>query len=234
MFNFGPMEKSINDYQTQQQALRADIEALEQQLDDMKTLPLPRNDLVNQVCKMLDCQAQLYPERLELTLRGVINSPLFDFETSQLDLVSSAGATCQPGTLPRTNALWFFGELIKERITDAIMEMPYPDKVGLPLSKRRAAIEKLDREIKKLKGEESALQKRAVAVGVRQVDPIPTGKREQQVALTEKVKKLVELTPFPDHAIRGMLANGIDPMKEMEKIRKPSLDGLDSVRSQKA
>lgn len=231
MFNFKSLEKSIADIKSQALTLRNDIKKKKQQCDALNTLPLPRDDFAAGICRMLDNQAKLYPERLATTLRGVIANPSFDFESSKLDLVSGAGGVSQPGTLPRENALWFFGEQIKKQITAAIMKMSYPDEVGLPLAARKTAIEKLDKQITALETQAADLQAQAAAAGVsiQGIDPAPT-KKAQRVVLTERVKTLVESTPYPDYVIRSMLADGLDPLEEMKKIPKPSPDNLDQAR----
>ncbi len=186
------------------------------ELAELTKLPLPRSDLAAGIEKMLDAQAQHYPEKLAQTLAGIIANPAFNFENSQLDLISSFGGSCQPGALPKANALWFFGDQIKKRVTDAVMKMPYPEKIGKPLAERKPLIEKLEAEIEHLETEVADSQKQATDLSIHV--GTPKTEREQKVALTENVSRLAKATPYPAHTIRAMLTDGLNPEAEAMKI----------------
>jgi len=166
MIDFNKLKKTISDIGTKTQTLREMIEAKIEERDFLQTAPLPREDFARNICNMLDKQAEVYPERMAQYLGGIINKPMFDFNNPYLDLVAASGGSIQPGTLPKVNALWFFGAVIKERITDAIMIMDYPQEVGPPLAERQPAIEKLNAEIEKLELQEAELREQAEAAGI--------------------------------------------------------------------
>ena len=215
--DFSFLKKSLTDFAQAAKEKADQLEAKKLELSELTKLPLPRADLISGIHTMLDAQAARYPEKLAMTLAGVIANPSFDFANSQLDLVSNSGGCSQPGTLPKQNALWFFGGLIKNRMTDAIMTMPYPKKTGLPLSERQPLIAKLTKEIAQLESEAAELRQQASSLGIN--IPAPMTTREEKISLTKEVMRLTTVTPFPDHAIRQMLIDGIDPLQEMQKIQ---------------
>lgn len=221
MAEFSFLKKSLADFAQTAQKKADKLESKKRELANITSLPLPRQDVVDGICKMLDTQALCYPKKLAVTLRGVIDNPEFDFENSQLDLISSSGGAFQPGMLPKQNALWFLGEVIKGRITDAIQQMPYPDEVGLSLTKRKPLIAKLEAEIKQLETEAAELQTQAKALNI--TIPAPLSEREEKAAFTKEVMRLTTVTPFPDHAIRQMLIDGKDPEKEALKIKQDAV-----------
>lgn len=219
MSTFSFLKKGLTDFAASTKKKTDELAKKKTDLASLKSLPLPREDLISGVCSMLDAQAKRYPESLAQTLDAVISNPQFDFKNSQLDLISNSGNFAQPGTLPRQNALYFFGDIIKEKISSAIEAMPYPAKVGLPLSKRQPLIKKLETEITQLENDISDLQAQAADLNITL--PAPLTEREKKIAETDKIARLVQATPFPDHTIRQMLSDGLDPLREMEKIKTP-------------
>ena len=216
MGNFLGLKKGLEDFANASMKKTEQLKKKKQELTDLNQLPLPREDVAAGICRMLDVQAKRYPERLTQMLAGVVADPSFDFENSQLDLISNSGASCQPGALPKQNALWFFGEQIKNRITDAIMEMDYPE-AGLPTNKRQPLIMKLTKEIETLESEAQELQQQAADLGIK--IPSPVTAREEKIVFTEKVRELVKTTPYPNHTVRQMLLDGLNPLEEMKKIK---------------
>ncbi len=219
MSAFSFLQKGLNDFAKAQKKQAEKLEAKKTELAELKKLPLPREDFISGVCKMIDSQAKNYPQTLARTLAPIISNPAFDFENSTMDLLSASGNFAQTGTLPKQNAFWFFGDLIKQRISDAIEEIDWPKKTGLPLSKRAPLITKIESEIAALEIAAAELRTQAKDLGISV--PAPLTKREQSTAFTAEVARLTEATPYPDHTIRAMLIDGLDPMEEMKKIKAP-------------
>ena len=223
MFNFKSLEKSIADIKSQAETLRDDIVEKTKQRDNLKTSPLSRKDLADQVCAMVDKQGSIYIERLAQALTFAHTHPLHNFAENHLDLIGTAGGSVTPGQIPKENMMWFFGDILTQRLRDAIEIMDWPKKCGPPLAKRRAAIEALDKNIEALEKQAADLQAQAAAAGITIPGISALTKREQSIALTERINELIKSTPVPSHVVRGMLANGIDPEAEAAKIPARSL-----------
>ena len=146
MFDFLKLKTDIASIGAQARKLRGQIEQKKQERENLQSLPLPREDLKARLCSMVDKQGAAYPEKLQMALRGLLCKPLHDYENSFLDLVATTGASVIPGTIPKVNMMWFFGETIKDGLSRAIDTMDYP-KAGPPLAERQPRIDALDKEI---------------------------------------------------------------------------------------
>jgi len=179
MLDFLKLKKSIQDVNVQANSLRQTIEEKKQRRDFLETAPLSRNELAEKVCEMIDAHGAQYPERLSMALEFSKFKPLFDFKASNLALVNTTGGGATEGQLPKVNAYWIFADLYKQRLSDAIDVMDWPDnEVGPPLAERQTELKKLDKEIMKLEGQLQDIRQSAEQAGIHieRVDPIPTNK----------------------------------------------------------
>lgn len=177
MFDFLKIKSNIGELTHQLKKLADEIEKLKRRREDLQTLPLPREELCNQLCVMVDAKAAKYPNSLAKALEGLIHKPFYNFANSRMDLTINYGGGGVAGVVPEANRCWYHGEEYKNRLRDAVMVMDYPDKVGPPLSERKPAIDKLDKEILKLEQQEETLRQQAEAAGIHigRVDPIAPG-----------------------------------------------------------
>jgi len=229
MFNFGKLKASIADIKAQAQTLCDDIKKKRQARDALNTLPLPQADFIDAACEDIDRRADKWTEQLQQSTKHLRASYS---ETVTLPVLETNGGYHKDAFVFPTNLYGIFREPIKQAIRKEIASWDWPKEVGPSRAKRQAEIQKLDREIASLEKQAADLQAQASAAGIsiQGIDPAPT-KREQASALTERVARLVETTPFPNHTIRQMLIDGKDPLKEALKVPTPNPDGLDSVRS---
>lgn len=143
-------------------ALRAKLGTLERRLQDLQTMPLPRKEVADMVCAMIDESAGVYLERLSVSLTHVFSNPLQNhvININHDEGSRNALVVCQaignnpnlvtPKTLERS-LCYLFNEQMKSGVRRAIEDMPYPDVVGPPMAERLREIEKCDRDIEIVK-----------------------------------------------------------------------------------
>lgn len=168
MFDFLPnIKKGIAEISSGVKSLRKEIETKKRQREDLMTAPISRKELADSLCAMVDTQAQAYIRRLELATNFLRNTPLHDFGSGAFDIIGTRGNSSSANDLPRENAMWLLGDLLKQRIRDAVDVMDWPDSpIKLSRVERIKAIEKLDAEIAELREREKAIMHEAHAAGI--------------------------------------------------------------------
>ncbi len=205
MFNFLNLKKNISDFTTDLQVKVDDLNRKNKELYKLKNMPLPRKDVVAGLCEMIDVQTAKCPCELENLLKGVIFNPRHDFKNSRMDLKTEEYIS------------WFFSQQIKEKITDTIMEMPFPQKVGLPLAERKPLIKELEIEVKSLTNEVDQLQEQAASLSINiSAPPI----EEAELFHRMEVERLKTETGIKQLVIDQMLKSDIDPVKEVSRLAK--------------
>lgn len=147
--------------------LRNSIEKKKQEREKLLTQPLSRKELGSKLCGMIDNQADVYIKRLSLAIAGFRNKPFYNFDESHLDIISTIGGSSLPDSIPKQNLAWFLGNLMKERIQDAVDVMDWPNEVGPPLSERKLRVEVLDKEIALLEAKELEFADQVNRAGIR-------------------------------------------------------------------
>ncbi len=175
MLDFLKLKKTISSVGHEANKLRSEIEEKKQRRDYLETSPLPVSEFCDGIDKMIDVHAATYPAQLLDAVRGLINTPQYDFESAYLDLLSIRGGSAHRGTLQKENACWFFGALIKQRIRDAVIDIWPEQEAGPPAKERQVEIRKLGSEIDKLEDQLKALRESAEAAGITlsRADPEP-------------------------------------------------------------
>lgn len=174
MFDFLKLQSTVGELSAKLKSLDQEIEIKKQERENLQTLPLPREEFADALCAKIDAKAAEYPSSLAKAVAGLIYKPFYDFENSRMDLTINYGGGAVAGIVPEANRCWFHGAEYKQRLRDAVMVMPYPEKVGLPKAERHAMIAKLDKEIIKLEQEEDKLRQQAEGAGIHlsRVDPV--------------------------------------------------------------
>ncbi len=199
MLDFLKLKKTIASVGHEANKLRSEIETKKQRRDYLETAPLPVSEFCDGLDKMIDAHGSGYPAQLLDAVRGLINTPQYDFESAHLDLLSIRGGSAHRCTLQKENACWFFGALIKQRIRDAVIDIWPTEESGPPLVERRLEIEKLDVEISALEAKLVDLRESAERAGISidRADPVsvrpglfaggkPFGKEDVAVARDRK------------------------------------------------
>ncbi len=194
MLDFLKLKKTIASVGAEANRFRSEIETKKQRRDYLETAPLPAEEFCDGLDRMIDMHAATYPAQLLDAVRGLINTPQYDFESAYLDLLSIRGGSAHPGTLQKENACWFFGALIKQRIRDAVVITWPAGESGPPLAERQVEIEKLDVEISALEAKLVDLRDSAERAGISidRADPVsvrpglfdggvPLGKQEKSI-----------------------------------------------------
>lgn len=168
MFNFLPsIKKSIAELTTGVGSLKKEIETKKRQRENLLHAPIPRKELADGLCAMIDKQAAIYPQRLAQALAGLASKPMYDYESSMLDIIGTIGGGSRTDVIPKQNFAWFCGDQMKQRLRDAVTVMDWPDdKVGPPRAERIKAIEKLDAEIADLQERLKAIMDEAHSAGI--------------------------------------------------------------------
>jgi len=171
MFNLTKLKSLVMDFSIQAKKLRSEIETKKQRREYLATAPLPRSDIADALCGVLERQMNDpklgYPRRLSQMLEFVKNKPLYDFNASNLAIINTRGLASDQ-SIPTPNLICFFGDMLTKRLRDAVAQISWPDKeAGPALAERLPEIEKLDIEIDKLESKETALIQEAKQAGIR-------------------------------------------------------------------
>lgn len=166
MLDFLKIRKGVDELAAELAKFDDDIETAKRRREFLLEAPLPREEFADRVCTALDGQAVDYPERLQLALSNLVRRPFHDFRGSSLNLVAPHGGAT--GSLPQASAAFLFGDILKAKIREAIMAMPYPEaEAGPPLEDRQAEIERLEKKIERLEAQRADLQRQAEQAGIR-------------------------------------------------------------------
>ncbi|HKJ75976.1 MAG TPA: hypothetical protein VKA64_02125 [Gammaproteobacteria bacterium] len=167
MFDFMRFRKEAESVGKQLKGLRSEIEEKKREREDLEHAPLSREDLADGLCSRIDVLAAPYPQYLRMAVEGVVNKPFHDFAASQQEIISTRGNFAKTGHTYPENLAWLFGDLIKERLRDAVHAMEWPDdQVGPPIGERRQLMAKLDKEIAELERKEAELIAEARKAGL--------------------------------------------------------------------
>lgn len=168
------IKKALGDVAAEVRQSEQRIETLKQERERLESAPLSREELAAGLDDMLDAQVHNervnYPKRLALALEGLQHDPFFEYADASLDLVNTLGKASDERYTPRENLLWFLGDLVKQRVRDAINDesFDWPDAdAGPPLAERRTRITEIDREVEKLEQRVGEIRAEADRAGVR-------------------------------------------------------------------
>lgn len=153
--------KSIAD---EKRKLTAKLEELKQQREDAMLLPLPKEDVLRQINEYVDTVSDKYHAAAAEAIKGVAHRPLENDGRSFRFLVRPAGTRDE--AVPDFALFALIGpDRIKQALAETVSRMEW--KSGLPLSKRKTEIERLDREIADTEAKLRTLIAEAEQAGVR-------------------------------------------------------------------
>jgi len=158
MATFTKLKSLLGDIRAQHDGLVAKREKALQKREDIVFLPLPKNDFIAMIEEQIDGAGSEYKERLQHQVnqsheaRNIVKKSKFPYPI--LNPWAGAGDHNKPfASMLRDTVYFYFGEQIKIGMTKSIMSLEWPEKVGLPLSERAAAIDKVDKEIEKIESD---------------------------------------------------------------------------------
>lgn len=179
------IKKFRQDIETEVDNLEAQREALKREREDVKNLPIPREDAIRRMESLVDHWQRPYEERIGLALIR-LSSPEGNYDSPNVamnPLVITSHEDISGGVLRLAGS--FVAELdrmtdlnlhslmgllgptvIKQRLREIMEAMAYPDQVGLPMAERPARLEELDKQIRELDAKIGALLKDAREAGI--------------------------------------------------------------------
>jgi len=155
------------------------IAALTRERSETEAAPLPPDDFADLVIETIDAAAVGYVDRLQNDLRAYLAPAAMKDEHTAIALSGAVLCTGQPPALAMgappldgralsLPAIWFFfGDLIKPKLAEAIAAMRAPENVGLPRAARAARLRALDEEIEDLETRRAALRGQIREAGVQ-------------------------------------------------------------------
>lgn len=164
MFNFESLKKSISEITTEKGRLTKRLEKLKQEREEILSAPLCDDEVIAALCADVDRLAGTYD--IEVAWSDIRNKPNADrqFPFRFLHAGPYGGSDV---TLVREEAVAFwFGDHLKERITEAVRAKKFTVPGGLPLSEREAAVTKIDREIDEVEANLRRLDNEAKSAGI--------------------------------------------------------------------
>ncbi|MBF0283539.1 MAG: hypothetical protein HQL51_03675 [Magnetococcales bacterium] len=197
--------------------LAQEVDSLEQRIskytqmvEDLQSLPLPKDDFANQLGAWIDTQADQFIPRLASAMEHLVEQPNFDPQNVDIKLVDSESPTPVAEQMQAMMA-YLLREQLKEAVRQAVETMEWPKKVGPPRSRRDQMVSGLQGKLESLQAQEAELLSaadtllRRLGGGERTPEKPPAVVEEMGVAAASKVETL---TPA---------ASGTDPnLKEVQ------------------
>jgi hypothetical protein len=182
MFDWLKVKSTLEGARNECQKMRATIEKNKLRIEELKNLPLPREELADLLAARIDQIAGRYPQKLAEAVKLVTKNPCHAKDAG-CNYVGDRGkmgglkilTACEHDHHEATvydlevALFWMLGDQLKVGLRRAVQEMEYPTIVGPTMSKRMA-------EINNLMAENTSLQ--------AQIDQIETGLTDAGVVQT--------------------------------------------------
>ncbi|ODT74787.1 MAG: hypothetical protein ABS69_11615 [Nitrosomonadales bacterium SCN 54-20] len=179
MFDWLKVKSTLEDARNECQKMRATISKNKLRIEELRMLPLPREELADMVFRHIDEVGSFYPQKLAESLNSHIRTvkPICERKPQifncgdilgELRIVTAtehANGTPTPGTI-ETAVLYLLGDQIKAGVRRAIEEMEYPTIVGPSMPRRLAEIDKLTKENSELQAKVEEIEGGLTDVGV--------------------------------------------------------------------
>ncbi len=182
---FESIRKFRNDIEAEIDSLESQRETLMREREEVRHLPIPREDAIRRMEALIDHWQEPYEERVRLALLSLSDpGRLYDSPNVVINPLSISGDEDIRGGVLRNQAP-FVGErlymegakihslmgllgptVIKQRLREIMESMPYPDQVGLPMAERSARLQELDDQIRGLSAKIAALVNEAREAGI--------------------------------------------------------------------
>ncbi|GEM_PF-3046600 len=164
--DFIGIKSALKSIATEKEKLGSSLEELKRKREDAMLLPLPKKDVLEKLNSYVDTVADKYRADAVAAVTLVAGRPMESpDENPGFDrLVRPAGVRDE--LLPNSTLFALIGATrIKQALADVVNDMEWEQ--GLPLARRQAEIERLDREIAETEGRLRALINEAERAGVR-------------------------------------------------------------------
>lgn len=157
MFDWLKVKTTLTDARNEIKNTRATIAQNKLRIEELKNLPLPREELVDTIHKFIDDIGDFYPQKIAKTMRDFIHNPMSHVTSpvvndegtiGQLRILTATEATSvapTPKTIERA-LFYILGDQIKAGVLRAVQEMEYPSIVGPAMSLRVAEIDTLTQQ----------------------------------------------------------------------------------------
>lgn len=156
--------------------LGATLKAKEKEREDLVSLARPKAELIELIDERIDESAAAYPERLARALAHDAHHPMdkrhaLNHDEGAWSDVKVCTATEHPQVAPTPKTIeralcFLLRDQLKAGVRKAIDEMPYPTRVGPPMTERSKRLAQLDADIASLKAQIKEINDRMREVGV--------------------------------------------------------------------
>lgn len=172
MFNFDVLRSEAGKFQSELRKKKSKLNELFKQREHLTTAPLQRGCIIKMLQAQLDFQAKrdesYFPTGLRMSLEYLLKNPMQkDLSVSHQNIIGTRTGVSRPDVIPTENFIFFFADILKSRLADAVNEMDWPDaKCGPPLSERKKQLPILDKQIQELEKEIIDLTAQGEAAGL--------------------------------------------------------------------
>jgi len=164
MFNFESLKQSISQITTERGRLTKRLEKLKQEREEILSAPMCDDDLIAALCADVDRLAGTYD--IEVAWSDIRNKPNSERQFPFLFLHAGPYGGSDTKIVREEAVAFWFGDHLKERITEAVRAKKFTVPGGLPLSEREAALTKIDREIDEVEANLRKLDTEAKQAGI--------------------------------------------------------------------
>lgn len=159
MFDWLKIKTSLADARTEWNNLRSTIATNKLRIEELRSLPPPREEVAELLTQRMDDIAGHYPKKLAASLQLIIRNPCSGkdagykyvgprSEIGGIKILTAGQQDQQEPTVFTLEAALFclLGDQLKAAVRKTVQEMEYPAMVGPAMPKRLAEIEKLTKE----------------------------------------------------------------------------------------
>lgn len=170
MFDFLGLKKQLSDAGAQVDRLNDTIKNKRAEIDDLRNLPPPRDDIVALLCGdggVVDRNAADYDAALSFTVTRLCRHPLDPMRANGIGIFTAA----KPNSAPSFNSieavlLSLFRDEVKSALVKRVKAMPWPDVIGPRIADRPALIEKAERELAEMEKGLANFREQIAQVGI--------------------------------------------------------------------
>jgi cell division protein FtsB len=177
MFDWLKIRSTLADARKECNNLRSRIESNRLRIEDLKSLPPPREELADLIAQFVDDAGKLYPQKLAASLQHFIRNPTechkpqyrncgdLHGDLRILTVTEHANGTPTHSTV-ETALLCLLGDQLKASVRKVVQEMEYPAIVGPAMPKRMSEIDRLTKENVELKAKLQEMEQELSAAAV--------------------------------------------------------------------
>lgn len=170
-FDFSLLRKSMETVGGQLRSIRAELEKLRREHEDIANAPAARSDVKRAIAEWASQNRAGYLNLLAHTMKPAIEKPSRLYHEGSVRVITATGGYNQAGQVS-LNALGvdralcaLMGPALVESMCKLVDELPWPEE-GLPLAQRTAKLDALMSRIKSLEQQEAEITQTARSYGV--------------------------------------------------------------------